>query len=149
MQTIYNKHTQEELIKRINLLTENHKPQWGKLNVFQMIEHCIKWDEMAFGKLNLKQVFIGRLFGKLALKSMIKDEKPIGRNIGTLPELKTSVVSSSLEPLKKKWGTSVLNYNSLTANHRFVHSFFGTLNKEQTGLLAYKHIDHHLRQFNV
>jgi hypothetical protein len=28
------------------------------------------------------------------------------------------------------------------------HTFFGKITKEQAGQLAYKHADHHLRQFN-
>jgi len=33
-------------------------------------------------------------------------------------------------------------------DYSFVHPFFGKMTKEQIGYHAYKHIDHHLRQFN-
>jgi len=35
------------------------------------------------------------------------------------------------------------------SNDGFIHPFFGKLTKEQAGYMAYKHIDHHLRQFNA
>jgi hypothetical protein len=32
---------------------------------------------------------------------------------------------------------------------RYPHPFFGPLNPQQWAILAYKHVDHHLRQFGV
>lgn len=150
MKIIYDNQTQEGLISRIRLLHEASQRQWGDMTVKQMIKHCLKWDEMNMGRMNLKQVFIGRLFGKMALKSFLKDEKPISKNIGTLPELKISQdIEEDLEAMKEQWIASIQNYTGLKDNHEYIHSFFGKLNKEQSGLMAYKHADHHLRQFGV
>ncbi|MEX0778101.1 MAG: DUF1569 domain-containing protein [Balneolales bacterium] len=149
MKTIFDKPTREVLISRINSLNRNSNAQWGKMNISQMVRHCTLWDEMALGKTKLKQVFVGRLFGKMALKSMIKDEKPLQRNIGSLPELIIIEPSGDLEILKKQWITSLEEYAYLNDDHEFIHSFFGKLNKKQTGLLVYKHTSHHLRQFGV
>lgn len=150
MKTIYDKTTRDELISRIDLLNENSNRLWGKIAVRQMIMHCLVGDEMNMGKMNLKQVFIGRLFGKMALKSFLKDEKPIKKNIGTLPELKiTEDVKEDLQTLKEQWVTSIQKFADLDDNHEYIHSFFGKMNREQVGLMAYKHTDHHLRQFGV
>ena len=150
MKTIYDKTTRDELISRINSLNENSNRLWGKMTVRQMIRHCLMNDEMNMGKMNLKQVFIGRLFGKMALKSFLRDEKPIKKNMGTLPELKiTEDVKEDLQTLKEQWVASLQKYTDLENNHEYIHSFFGKINKEQVGLMAYKHISHHLRQFGV
>ncbi|HVM89905.1 MAG TPA: DUF1569 domain-containing protein [Puia sp.] len=150
MKTIYDKQTQEELIERINLLDENSQRQWGKMTVRQMLKHCLAWDEMSLGKMSLTQVFIGKLFGKVALKNFLKDDKPVKRNMGTLPELKiTEDIKEDLNTLKEQWTISTKKYTDLKDNHEYIHSFFGKLNKEQIGILAYKHADHHLRQFAV
>ena len=149
LKTIFDVPSRERLIDRICSLNPNSNALWGKMNVSQMVKHCTIWDEMALGKTILKQAFIGRLFGKMALKSMIKDDKPFQRNIGSLPELIVTEQSDDLELLKKQWITSLEEYSHLNDDHVFVHSFFGKLNKKQTGLLAYKHTDHHLRQFGV
>ena len=150
MKTIYDKQTQEELIKRINWLNEDNKRLWGKMTVRQMVKHCLVWDEMNFGKMNLKQIFIGRLFGKMALKSFLKEDSPVKRNLGTLPELKiTEDIKEDLQSLKEQWIASIQKYADLGDNHGYIHSFFGKMNRAQIGLMAYKHTDHHLRQFGV
>ena len=48
---------------------------------------------------------------------------------------------------KKKWLKLLDGYEHFS-NEGFIHPFFGTMTKEDTGLIVYKHIDHHLRQFN-
>ena len=88
MKTIFDKTTRDELISRINTLNENSKAQWGKMTVSQMLKHCIQWEEMALGKTIYKQSFIGKLFGKSALKDMIKDDGPLKKNMPTVPGFK-------------------------------------------------------------
>lgn|ERR1035438_5670561 len=87
MKSIFDNTTRDELITRINSLNENSTAQWGKMNVSQMLRHCSQWDEMALGKKKYKQSFIGKLFGKMALKDMMKDE-PMKKNLPTVPSFK-------------------------------------------------------------
>ncbi len=77
MKTIFNKSNREELIDRINLINQNSKAEWGKMNVFQMLIHNTYWNEWILGKAkhNYKQTFLGKIFGKIALRKMIKDEE--------------------------------------------------------------------------
>jgi hypothetical protein len=89
----------------------------------------------------------GRLFGRMVLKSLMKDEKPLRRNTPTLPELKIKETNGDIEAEKKKWIALIEQYAHFS-NPGFVHSFFGKMTEDQIGCLAYKHIDHHLRQFN-
>lgn len=147
MKTIFDKTTRDELIKRINMLNENSTSQWGKMNIYQMLKHCTLWDEMAQGKNKYKRVFIGRLFGKMALNDFIKDDSPFKQNIPGLSKLKVKEKNGNVASESKKWITSIEEYENFS-NLDFVHPFFGKITKEQVGLLAYKHTDHHLRQFN-
>ena len=151
MKTIFDKITREELIGRISSLNENSTAQWGKMNIYQMLKHCILYDEWILGKHNpkYKQVFIGRLFGKMALKAFIGDEKPVKRNVGTLNNLKVTESNSGDVALEKlKWVALIEDFENFS-NPGFIHTFFGKLTKEQIGYLEYKHADHHLRQFGV
>jgi hypothetical protein len=145
LKSIFDTTTRNELISRVHSLNENSTSQWGKMNVSQMMRHCSQWDEMALGKKKYKQSFIGRLFGRMALKDMMKDE-PVKKNLPTVPSFKVKENPDFAEE-KKKW-ISLLGEYGHYPNDGFVHPFFGVLNKEQTGLMLYKHIDHHLRQFN-
>ena len=146
MKSIFEKSTNDELIRRINLLNENSKAQWGKMNVYQMLKHCTLWEEMISGQMKTKRMFLGRLFGKMALKNMIKDEKPVRRNMPTVPGFSVRDQGEVLSE-KNKWIAMVKEHANFS-NADFVHPFFGKMTKEQIGLLAYKHTDHHLRQFN-
>ena len=98
-------------------------------------------------KRNLKRAFIGKIFGRMALKSVLKDDKPLKRSTPTIPSLviKEAIGNTALE--KTKWIDSIEQYANFS-NQNFVHVFFGKMTKEELGQLVYKHIDHHLRQFS-
>lgn len=145
MKTIFERETYDEVLSRVNSLSANSPALWGKMTVSQMLRHCSQWDEMALGKRKYKQSFIGKLFGKMALKDMMKDE-PIKKNLPTVPSFKIKGDVDFAEE-KQKWIKLIEEYHHFS-NDGFMHPFFGLLTKEQTGYLAYKHIDHHLRQFN-
>lgn len=145
MKSVFDTTTRSELIERVNSLNESSKAQWGKMNVSQMLKHCTQWDEMALGKTKYKQSFLGKLVGKFALKDMMKDE-PMKKSLPTVPSFKIKENADVAEE-KKKWLNLLAEYGNFSSNG-FLHPFFGILTKEQTGRMAYKHIDHHLRQFN-
>jgi Protein of unknown function (DUF1569) len=146
MKTIFDKTTRDQLIGRINGISETAEAQWGKMSVYQMLKHCTQWEEMMLGRKKYKRAFLGRLFGKMALNNLIKDENPMKPNLPTLPEFKI-VGTGDVAAEREKW-IILIDEHARSEHINFVHPFFGKLTKEQTGYLAYKHIDHHLRQFN-
>jgi len=145
MKTIFDPATRKELIARISSLNENSTAQWGKMNVYQMVKHCIAFEEMALGKKKYKRTFLGYLFGKMALKNIV-NEKPLVRSTPTLPELRIKEDNGNVSDQKAKWIALIDEYDRFS-NYDFVHAFFGKMTKEQIGYMAYKHTDHHLRQF--
>ena len=147
MKSIFEKTTRDELINRISSVSENSTAQWGKMNVYQMLKHCIIWDEWVLSKKPNKQVFMGRLFGRMALKKVLKDDSPLGRNSPTGAEFKVTETSGDIAAEKEKWISLIKQYDGFN-NPVFVHLFFGKMTNEQIGYMAYKHADHHLRQFN-
>lgn len=149
MKTIFEKSARAELFGRINKLNEESSSVWGKMNVYQMLKHCTMWDEWILGINNTryKRVLIGHLFGKAALKTLTADASPLRRNTPTLAAFKVQEKYGDIELEKSKWIELIDRYDKYS-NPGFVHSFFGEMTKEQVGILAYKHADHHLRQFN-
>lgn len=145
MKTVLDQQTRDELIARIQNLTPDSTPQWGKMTVGQMLKHCIQWDEMAFGRTLYPRSFIGRIFGKIALKSIMRDE-PMKPNMPTVPQFIIKEKDIDTEKDKKKLQASIAQYSTYNSPY-FNHPFFGKVTHEQTGQMAYKHIDHHLRQF--
>jgi len=146
MKTVFDQSTRDELISRIQSLNETSTAQWGKMNVSQMLKHCTQWDEMALGKTKYKQSLLGRLFGKIALRNMLKDE-PMKKN---LPTVSSFIIkgNSDVAEEKKKWIELLHGYASFS-NDGFIHPFFGAMTKENTGYVVYKHADHHLKQFGA
>ncbi|MNU85181.1 hypothetical protein D3C71_749190 [compost metagenome] len=149
MKTIFDQEVREELIQRINQLNEDAQAQWGKMNLYQMMKHCTNWEEWMQGKGNppYKQAFIGKIFGKMGLNRMIRDEKPIDKGVPTSTQFKIKETEGDIPAEKQKWTTLIQSYEQYS-NPGFVHDFFGKMTQEQVGLLVYKHNDHHLRQFN-
>ena len=148
MKTIFDKSTREELLGRINSLTGNSMALWGKMTVYQMLIHCTRWDDMMVGKIAVKRMLLGRLVGQMALKNVLKNDKPLGKNSPTAPELVSTEQAGDISLQKAEWGKRINDYEVFT-NSNFVHPFFGTMTKEQVGQFVYKHHDHHLRQFGV
>lgn len=149
MKTIFDSATRDELMTRVSALDETSKPLWGKMNIYQMTRHCTIWDEWVLGKNNhvYKQELLGRIFGKMALRSNTKDDKPLGKN---MPAGKLSVKEKEgdLKTQKATWANLIGDYENYS-NERFIHDFFGKMTKEQIGVFAYKHADHHLKQFGA
>ncbi len=110
MKSIFDKTTRDELIKRINTLNEDSIAQWGKMNVYQMIKHCRLWEEMMQNKQNLKRVFIGKIFGRMALKKVLKDDQPLKRSTPTIPSLIIKEITGDTASEKAKWAANIEQY---------------------------------------
>ena len=83
MKTVFDKATRDELINRISSLNENSKAQWGKMNIYQMLRHCTLCEEMYLGKKTYKRALRGRLFGRIGLRNLMKDDSPLKPNLPT------------------------------------------------------------------
>ena len=82
MKNIHTPEVLSELIARIRTLTPASQRQWGKMDVSQMMAHCSIAIEANLGERVVKQNLIGKLFGKLAKKS-ITDNKPFKQGLPT------------------------------------------------------------------
>lgn len=150
MKSIFDNNAVAELSRRISKLDHTARSQWGKMDVGQMMRHCAENDRMLLGLKTFKRLLIGRLIGKAVLRSNIADDAPLKKNSPTHPDLK---INTTLDPAveKEAWLPLLEAYNKLDRNayDNFIHPFFGPMTREQVGIFAYKHIDHHLRQFNA
>lgn len=147
MKTIFDTIEANMLIERAKLLTPNHKALWGKMDCYQMLKHCNMSEAMYHGKNSYKRLFIGRLFGAMALKGILKNTAPMKRNQPTHPTFKISG-SGDFEAEKQLWIKQLNDYKQ-AKNLGMVHPFFGAMSHHQIGMYVYKHTDHHLRQFGV
>jgi len=150
MRTIFNQIDRREIISRIQLLNEHSRNQWGRMNVYQMVKHNVIWSEWILGKdgHSTKQTIMGKLFGRKSLQRMIRDFKPLPKYVPTSSRFKIREKEGSLDDVKQQWRDLVLELEDFD-NDKFLHDFFGVMTKGEVGILAYKHFDHHLRQFGA
>lgn len=150
MKTIFDRTTTEQLITRAKNINNNSKPQWGKMNAYQMLVHCNKNMELLQSKRTYPRLFMGRIFGKLALKSTLKNDKPMSKNSPTHPDLVIKK-QGNVEDIRAQFINNLTDYlNRKPSDYKhFIHPFFGKMTIEQVGQWEYKHIDHHLRQFGA
>ena len=143
-----------EVIQEINARIVRLRPEseglWGEMNPAQMLAHCSAAMEMAMGKIAEPRVFLGRLLGPLAKRSIIANGKPIRRNA---PTAQCYVVKrecdfeAERQRLRASIGRFVAGGPAGCAKQP--HWFFGPLTAEEWSVLMYQHLDHHLRQFGV
>jgi hypothetical protein len=147
MKTIFDKTTRDEVIQRVRSLNEHSTAQWGKMNVYQMLKHCVLCEEMYQEKKHYNRTLLGRLIGKMALKNLLSKDLPLQKNAPTRSEFKINKVHGEIAEEKERWIKLIEEYAHYP-DKEFTHWFFGKMTKEQVGYFVFKHTDHHLRQFN-
>ena len=150
MKNLFEAATVEEVRGRMAQLRPDSERVWGKMNPAQALAHCSAAIEMAVGAKNPPRIFIGRLLGRFAKKSMIAKEKPMPRNVGTDKSL---VVSDErdfgVERQRLSEFIDRFAAGGPGACTRHPHFFFGPLTPVEWAALMYQHLDHHLRQFRA
>jgi hypothetical protein len=137
-------------ISRIQNLTPESQPQWGKMSVAQMLAHCNVTYEMIYDNKHPKPNAFTRFLLKAFVKNTIVGEKPFKRNLHTAPAF---IIKDEKQFEAEK--SRLINY--ITKTQQLGESYFdgkeshsfGQLNKSQWNTMMSKHLDHHLTQFGV
>ncbi|SIQ82333.1 Protein of unknown function [Chryseobacterium sp. RU37D] len=141
----------EEIIHRISGLSENSKRKWGKMDVCQMMRHCNLVLQIPLKRLELPA--INPLFGTIGRITKIEMQifnNGIPRNMPTFQKLIINFdcefdneKQNLLKTLDEYWNAFK---NTNLPDH---HVLFGKMKEKDWGFLEFKHLDHHLKQFNV
>lgn len=149
MNSIFESTHTNHILRRIDKLTINSQPKWGKMNVSQMLAHCSAFQDIAIGYSAPRRSWLGILLGRFA-KPILYNDKPLACNLPTIPDILITGekdFETEKERLKQKLIRLQKNGPETCTDHP--HPFFGKLTSEQWGRGIYKHLDHHLRQFGV
>lgn len=147
---IFTKPVSDGVISRINKLTPETRPLWGKMDVAQMLAHCCVTYEMVYDNKHPKPNFLMRLMLKSFVKKLVVNEAPYPRNSRTAPAF---LISGPKDFEKEKYRLTdyIIRTQQLGEAHfdgKESHSF-GPLNITEWNNMFYKHLDHHLSQFGV
>ncbi|AZI70075.1 phenylacetic acid degradation bifunctional protein PaaZ [Cloacibacterium normanense] len=141
--------------KLLNGLTENTKPNWGKMTAQQMLEHLETTLLYSIGEPEAEKCFTTEEHLEKYQDSLYNHRKmpkdfpaPFLPEDGTLPELKYK----NLEQAKEKFLENLQKYQIYYRENpevEHMHFVFGKLNKEMMELMHRKHFTHHFEQFNL
>jgi len=150
MKNIFDATISEEVIERINQLTPETQPKWGKMNVAQMLAHCNVTYEMVYTDKHPKATGLKRFILKLLVKNAVVSEKPYPQNSRTAPQF---LISDEREFNIEK--QRLIDYIHKTQELGASHfegkesNSFGALTAMEWNNSFYKHLEHHLTQFGV
>jgi hypothetical protein len=144
--SLFDAAVKQQVIARINKLTAQSPAQWGKMNVAQMLAHCQMPLGVATGKHILKGNFLFRLIAPL-FKKQLFNNTPFKKGLPT----DISFIITSEKDFEKEKQQLIAMINSFTEANlsKEPHPFFGHLSPQQWSNGTWKHLDHHLQQFNV
>ena len=147
---IFSKEVCDEIINRINRLTNETQPLWGKMSVAQMLAHCSVTYEFMYTNKHKQPNAVTKFILKLLVKPIVTNELPYKQSIRTAPAFIIEDVRF-FSGEKQRLINYILQTQALGADNfegKESHSF-GKLTKNEWNNMLYKHLDHHLRQFGV
>jgi len=149
MENLFNQPAYGKIKKRLDRLNVSHTPLWGKMNVTQMLQHCTRTFGFALATKPAPRHWLGLMAGWMFKKSLY-DDKPWKKGLPTAPHLRVTDTGNFEEEKQLLSNTIDEFYNRGPEKAgMFTHPVFGNFTKEQWGMMCYKHLDHHFRQFGV
>ena len=140
----------DTFVKRIDQLTPQTTPQWGKMNVAQMLAHCNVTYEMIYENKHKPATGFKRFILKLLVKPIVVGNKPYKPNSPTAPAFLV-VDKREFESEKnrlKQYIQRVAADGSAKFEGKESNSF-GALSSNEWNTMMAKHLEHHLGQFGV
>ena len=148
---IFDKQITDQLMQRINNLTPETKPQWGKMSVSQMLAHCCVtyqyvYESEKFKRPNLLMQWVLKTF----VKKAVVNEVGYKHNTQTGPDFIIRDEKNFEEEKNRLIGFLIRAQKDGEKYFDGKASFsFGKLNITEWNNMFYKHLDHHFRQFGV
>jgi len=154
----YSEMSQIEFIKNapalFSTLPSNQLPSWGKMNAQQVVEHLSEFIMLSIGEivfpLSVPEEQIPKSQAFLFSDKMFRENTKAPENV--MPEepkaIKHIDISIAIEELRNTISKFEAYYEAHPSKTN-LHPVFGHLDKAGWTILNYKHIHHHLKQFNL
>ena len=147
MKTIFDQTLRDGLLARLQGVTAETQPRWGKMNAEQMLAHLVEAMRMGLGEFPTRpKKMITRYppFRQLFVYWLPWPKgAPTAREL--LPSDRRSIDDSKRELARLV--NAIADRQSSTEWPD--HPAFGKLGGRGWGVLGWRHIDHHLRQFGA
>lgn len=147
MKSLLNESAREELIDRLNKFGSDKKPLWGKMDAKQMITHLVDSLRVSVGE--LQPVPQKSILSNSLIKRFVIHYWPMPKNVHTAPEL-IARKADNIDIEKTHLANLIKKYKEFEQKETWPdHPIFGKMSNKDWGVLCYKHIDHHFRQFKI
>ena len=145
--SLSNDQARQDLLDRLERLTPEARPLWGKMTAPQMLAHLVDWMLMIRG--DLRTVPIKTYVRYPPMKQFAIYWMPWPKGVPTAREL--------LPGRPVNWGPErellrqyMQSYPELESRGSWPeHPAFGNMTTRAWGVLGYRHTDHHFRQFGI
>lgn len=143
------KNIAEDVVKRVEKLQADTVRQWGEMNAAEMLLHCNSCNREIFEKerSDAKTTIGQYLLRILALYIAPKFKKGLKSEPYHITKGKAEEIE--FDQLKSDFIKLIRQFPENTKPLTLTHPAFGNISTKQWGIAAYKHVDHHLRQFGV
>lgn len=151
IKNIFEKEVSDEIINRINQLSNTQNPLWGKMSVDQMLAHCNVTYSYTYEPEQYKKP---NVFKRFLLKNLVKGivvgQKPFSKNGQTAPDFIING-NKNFDSEKSKLIENIIKTQQLGESYfdGKENFSFGIMTKQEWNTMFYKHLDHHLNQFGV
>ncbi|MGD8496974.1 MAG: DUF1569 domain-containing protein [Gemmatimonadales bacterium] len=144
-QSLYDPAVAASVRERLERLTPTSTARWGEMSIGQMLAHCADAQDVLNGKPLTGTPWWIRMAAPL-IKPVVLSKRPFPRGLRTHPQYE--VRDERPFAAEKQRLLRTLDDFEATGGG-LEHDLFGHLSANEVGWLAYKHLDHHLRQFGV
>jgi len=147
LKTIWQPEAYEELLSRAARLQPNAPAQWGKMNCSRMLTHVTDGLRMVNGDLQVRPKMTPLKF--TPIKQLIIHWLPFPKGAPTAPEL-LARTPGDWDGEVSAFKTALQQFTARAQQQQWPeHPAFGKLSAKDWGVLVYRHIDHHFKQFGV
>ncbi len=144
----------KEYIPLLKYLQADKAGKWGKMNGQQMVEHVTAFFYVSTEKIKFDLVTPPEHLPKY--KAFLLSEKEFRENtkapVNVIGDDPLPLRYASMEEAINNLSKSILSFETYFKDDpvkKTLHPVFGELNFEEWVLLHYKHINHHLKQFEL
>lgn len=147
---IFDEAVLNEHLERLNKLSHETQPKWGKMDAAQMLAHLNVAYDLDNGKVSAKYNAFTKWMLKAFVKKIVVGDKPYKKNSRTAPVF---LIADKREFEKEK---AALIQNMKEVQSRGVNYYegrentgFGKLSSKEWNNMFSKHIEHHFEQFGI
>ena len=148
MRSVRDPHARQALIARVQQLSHDKQPHWGRMEIGQMVAHVSDQLRMAVGGVDIQAVRGPLRFPPM--RYLIVHLLPWPKGKAKAPPEAFTTSPTTLDADRRTLVELIERFAATPPEQlKPLHPLFGRMTSHDWDVLSYGHLDHHLRQFGV